>query len=36
MGKEGPNNRLEMAFKRANLGKEGPKDRLKMVSKEPA
>ena len=24
MGKEGPKDRLEMSFKRANLGKEGP------------
>ena len=35
MGKEGPKDRLEMVFKRANLGKEGPKDRLKMVSRGP-
>ena len=35
MGKEGPKDRLEMLFKRANLGKEGPKDRLEMVSREP-
>ena len=33
MGKEGPKDRLEMVFKRANLGKEGPKDRLEMVSR---
>ena len=35
MGKEGPNDRLEMSFKRANLGKEGPQDRLEMVSRGP-
>ena len=35
MGKEGPKDRLEDGFKRANLGKEGPKDRLEMVSREP-
>ena len=35
MGKEGPKDRLEMVFKRANLGKEGPKDRLEMASRGP-
>ena len=34
MGKEGPKDRLEDGFKRANLGKEGPKDKLEMGFEE--
>ena len=34
-GQRRSQDRLEMAFKRANLGKEGPEDRLEVVLKKP-